>query len=301
MNPQQGQSLNAKWGDPNEVQKFRQAALEKGFGVKPVDDYIAQMQSAYQQQAGHQVQNVIGQNQGGITPDQAKQDPTAALSFLGAGGQLTNTGPDAQAKFISDAQKTLSQARGKNKYVDPNAYNTLKEQFAATGGDAATFDAKFAPNYTDPNNMNYNTNQGLAARQAYTVTKKGFQTTLDQYNSIPEDQKGLLKPLAELSRIPVLGALLAPHATEYENAKKGLAATLASTVGGGEGSGLRISQTELDNWSNLLPSPHKTSTQNNIDIKQLNKRLEAKFGPGAGLDSHYLPSKGRASLSSFNQ
>lgn len=295
MNPQ---SVNSNWGNPQWVQQFRTKALQSGMGLQQVDDYITQYQGAYQQQAGHQVQNVIGQNQGGITPDQAKQDPTAALSFLNGGGQITKTGPDAQAKFISDAQAQLSKAKGKKQYVDPQTYNTLKQQFAATGGDANAFDSKFANNYTDPNNMNYNTDNGLAARQAYTVTKKGFQTTLDQYNSIPADQKGIFSK-AELSHIPVLGALLAPHATEYENARKGLAAQLASTVGGGQGTGLRISQTELDQWGNLLPSPLKTKTQNNIDLTQLNKRLEAKFGPGAGLDSHYLPSSGKPPLASF--
>ncbi len=282
------QQVSAKWGDPNWVQQFRSQALSTGAaGISQVDNYIAQNQAAYQLQQKNAVQNTIGQNQGGMTPDQATANPVAASQFIGNGGSIINTGTDAQAKYINDAQKQFQKAKGKNKYVDPNTYNTIKAGYAATGGDEPTFDAKFGQ-YTDPNKIDYNTPDARARMQQYDIAKAHIQKTLDQFNKIPSNQKGNFSPDAYAASIPFLNQFLAPQAASYENTKQGLAATLSPAFGGGSGSGLKINLPELQAWAGFLPGAANAPTYNNSNISKLNDALTAKFG-GHGLDQQYLP------------
>ena len=299
MQPQQG-GLSANWGNPQWIQDFRTKAISQ-YGQKQVDDFIAQNQAAYLQQSQNKTQSVVGQNQGGqLTPNQLQQNPVGGLQFLQGGGQVANTGPDAQALFEASAQKLLDKAKGKGKYVDPKTYNDIKAQFSGVGGDEPTFDARFGQ-YTDPTKIiNYNTPEGRANQEAYSKITRQLQAQIDQYHNVPRDQKDLFSKGA-LADVPVLGQLIAPQAYSYESNRKALAGQLSAIVGGGPGSGLKVTNADMDRWAKLLPSTTNTSNVNEQNLSALDKQLKAAFNVPKGLDTHYLPSNGRAPLSSFQQ
>lgn len=301
MNPTQGPTgqINANWGDPQKVQAFRNALIPE-IGQKAADDYVNQYQTAYQTQQKNAAQSIIGNTQGALTPDQVQANPVGASQFIGNGGKIINTGPGAIANSIVTSQKQLEQAKGKSKYVDPQTYNNLKGQFVATGGNEGDFDAKFNQ-YTDPTKViNYNTPEGRANQEAYGKITRQLQAQLDQYHAIPGDQKTLLSK-GVVADVPILGQLVAPQAASYENNRKALAGQLSSLVGGGEGSGLRVSNADMDRWAKLLPSTMNTASVNNQNLQSLDKQIKAAFNVPTGIQQHYLPSNGKAPLASFNQ
>jgi hypothetical protein len=115
-------------------------------------------------------------------------------------------------------------------------------------------------------------------KTAGTVTST-IQNILDQFSALSPGEKGF-GPGNIATALPWTGA------AEYEKQRMGLAATLKDLAGAGAGSGVRVNNVELRNWSNLLPSPSKTPQQSKIDIISLQKQLISKFGQG--LDQAYL-------------
>lgn len=107
-----------------------------------------------------------------------------------------------------------------------------------------------------------------------------LESTLRNYQNIPDSERTALGAKAA---VPFLNKFLAPNATEYEAGLKGEAPALAK-VFGGQGSGLRITQAEINSWVPYLPSVHKTEEQNRADVLKLNTILEGRFGKGNGLD-----------------
>ncbi len=300
MNPTQGPvpgQISQNWGDPQKVQEFRNALIPS-IGAKAADDYVNQYMSAYQEQQKNAIGNTVGQTQGALTPDQAQANPVAASQFIGNGGKIIDTGPGAQAQFINQAQQQLKEAKGKNKYVDPTTYNDLLGKFVATGGNEADFNSKFNQ-YTDPNKIiNYNTPEGRANQQAYGQIQRQIQGRLDQYNQIPSAQKGVFS-VAQAENIPVIGQLIAPHAYTYDQSKQGFAAQLKGIAGGGPGSGLRVNDSELEKWANLIPSATDSQTVAHDKLNQLNTAIKSTFNTSTGLDTHYLPSNGRPPLANI--
>lgn len=265
------------WTNPTQVQQFRSDAIGKGIGgASQVDQFIAQQQAAALQSSGQQITGMVGQNQGGaITPDQALQNPNGALNFLKAGGQLSNTGPGAQQAFIADAQKKLDKAKGKNGYVDPQIYNQLKDQFAATGGDAGAFDNKFQDNYVNPKNVFYNTQDAKLARSALPVVKN----VVDSYFQLKDTGQGW----QTLANLPgPLGDFFKKNRLAPEEAHNsflmGQTGNIRAIAGAGQGQGFRFNLQELNNIAGLLPDGYDTKSQSNAKLDRLNEFLKSNMG-----------------------
>lgn len=207
-----------------------------------------------------------------------------------------------QHQFMIDTQKLFDSKKDKKGYVSPDLFNTTKQAATSVGVNGESFDAVFGKGgYVDPVKIiNYNTTEGQANQAAYAQVKRQLQDRIDQYNQITPDQKGFFSK-AQLDKIPVLGALIAPHAYTYDNSKDSFAAQLKGIAGGGQGSGLRINEPELEKWAKLLPSAADSSTVAHDKINQLNGAIKATFNVPQGLDTHYLSSNGRPSLASFGQ
>lgn len=129
--------------------------------------------------------------------------------------------------------------------------------------------------------------QQSADKQAAGGAKSLIQATLQNYENVPADQKGVLE--GNKAEVPLAGGILAPQAKEYESGLQGEAPALGK-VFGGQGSGLRITQAEINSWMPMFPSIHKTDAQNAADVQKLDTIMKGKFG--SGLDDEYLQSFG---------
>lgn len=197
-----------------------------------------------------------------------------------------------QQQFQSDTQSLFDQNKGQNGYVSPDLYNQQKQKAAGLGIQADQFDQSFEHSYTDPTSIEYNTSTGFANRNAAGEIKRQIQSQIDQYNAIPDNQKGPVKSFLE--QIGPLGQYLAPEATAYEQSTSGLAAQLKGLIGG---TGLRVTQSELNNWMGLLPSPHDTQEVVNKKLSELNSSIKATFNTQQGLDDKYLPKQAQQNQS----
>lgn len=132
-----------------------------------------------------------------------------------------------------------------------------------------------------------------------------FETTTGVINNILDQYAGA-------KTNPFLGGLLKniplTEQHRYEQQRQGLSVALKDISGAGAGSGVRVTQAELDKWANLLPKVNETYENNRKNIISLDNNLKAKFH-GKGLDSSYLKqfgitspgSSGRPPLSSFEK
>jgi hypothetical protein len=206
----------------------------------------------------------------------------------------------AQQQLLKDTQAYFDKNKDKTGHVSPEVYNQTKQAATALGIDGNSFDSTFGKGgYVDPTQIiNYNTAEGQANQAAYAQVKRQLQDRIDQYNQITPDQKGFWSK-AQLDQIPLFGALLAPHAYTYDNSKDSFAAQLKGIAGGGQGTGLRINEAELEKWAKLLPSAADTSTVAKDKLKQLDGAIKATFNVPSGLDPQYTSSSNRPSLSSF--
>lgn len=279
--PTPGGQISQNWGNPEIVQKFRAEALSRGLGVQTVDSYIQQMQSAYQTQAGHQVQGAIAGNQGGITPGQAQQDPTAALNFLKGGGKIINTGADAQAKITNDAGQFFKSHTDKQGYVSPQDYNKFLNEYVQAGGNSDAFHKTFSDSYVSPNSVLYNTPDAKQARGALTVVKN----VLDSYHKLQTKGPLAAGPLAgDISAIPILGKYLQANNGDLAAEKAhndfltGEVGNLRSIAGAGPNQGFRFNLTELNNISSLLPNAFDSKQIANHKLDELNSFMKSKMG-----------------------
>lgn len=246
------------------------------------------------------------------------QQPTAQLaetqaSAGAAGASAANSMSEVQARnqelkqqqFMIDTQKLFSANKDKSGHVKPETYNNQKELAGGLAIAGPAFDSAFKQGgFVDPKKeIFYNTQEGLDAQAQMDQVKRQVQSRLDAYNAIPKGQKGFLSS-AQIDNIPfinVLAPVVAPHAITYDNNQKGFSAQLKGLAGAGSGSGVRANEVELGNWANFLPRASDTQTQVNDKISQLNNAIKAQYNVPQGLDTQYLPSKGRPSLSSFGQ
>ncbi len=199
------------------------------------------------------------------------------------------------AQFLTDtANNFATAAKNNGGKVPPQYYNEVKGEAGQFGIDSPSFDGAFRVSYVDPSQeIKYNTEQGNQVQNDYATLKRQIQATIDNFTSIPTDQK----QIALSGQDSVLGNkrlsnILTPDATSYENSRNGFSAQLSNLAGGGAGSGLRISQAELDRWGNLLPSTKNSDAQNAKNIAIINSELKAKFNIDKGLDSNYYPGNG---------
>ena len=118
--------------------------------------------------------------------------------------------------------------------------------------------------------------------QAYQQTKDNIQTLISNFDDI-YNKAALKGPYLGPISTKIPGSL----EQEYERQRLGLTTVIKETLAA---SGIRVTQTELNYWSNLLPSISKSQQQNDYDKVKLNSLIKAKFG-GKGLDPQYLPSK----------
>lgn len=255
----------------------------------------------------------------------ATQQPTANLAqteaetgAAGASAQASEESAEStklqiqQKQLISNYGDQLDKATDpKTGYVSPQTYNTIKKQAVSAGVGITSdqFDQQFEHNYTDPTRIDYNTSGGFANRSAAGEITRQIQSQLDQFNSIPADQKGLFgkanivnqnpgqvlasspSSLSDLLDSYKMGkdnylATNAPDALGYQKSTAGLAAQLKGLIGG---SGLRVTQPELNNWMSLLPGPEDTPQVVNKKLSELDGSLKATFHTDMGLDPKYLP------------
>lgn len=131
--------------------------------------------------------------------------------------------------------------------------------------------------------------QQAADKSASNTARSLMQSTLQNYQDVPADQKGII--MGKKADIPIIGGMVAPKGAEYESGLKGEAASLGK-VFGGAGSGLRITQPELNSWMPWFPSIHKTDAQNAADVQKLDNVIRGRFGQG--FDDPYLQEFGLA-------
>src|ERR1035437_573391 len=207
-----------------------------------------------------------------------------------------NKGPSA-LELKQKVLTALQQVQGKDFHVSPDDYARIKNEAGLIGVDPKDFDT-WAQQYrnpdqstlfpTDPSQVDpasltsqeRTANQkGIDSGNSYKLVSGGIQGLLDQYSN-----------LSGIEKSPITGNLakLDPYtaSAEYEKQKKALAASLKELAGAGAGSGVRVNQTELTNWANLLPRGGETTTQAKTDVNTLNNQLKLKFGKG--LDQSYL-------------
>ncbi len=272
------------WGNPTQVQQFRADALSKGIGgAQQVDDFIAQNQAAYKAQAGHQVQGIIGANQGALTPNQAQADPVGALSFIKGGGQLVNTGPDAQAKILNDAGSYFkSNVNKKTGYIDPQTFNKYLGDYGQAGGNTDDFINKLGAKYIDPNNINYDTPEAKAAQGALPLIKQ----VLDSYHNL----KWTGQSVQDAAKIPIIGNYIKQqyeHAqTAHDALLQGEVARLRSIAGASGAQGFR-SPSYLNSLADLLPDSATNNSTANDKMTQLDNLLKNTMGVKGGLKSLY--------------
>ncbi len=277
--------VNSNWGDPNWVQQFRTKAISSGqAGIQQVDAYIKQYQDAYAAQAGHQVQGAIGANQGGMTPGQAQQDPVAALSFIQNGGQLVNTGPDAQAKILSDAGKYFdSHANKKTGFIDPQTFNKYLAQYGQAGGDSKDFTSKLGDKYIDPNNIGYDTPDAKQARSTLPIIKQ----VIDSYHKLQWTGQAA----KDVGNIPVIGPYIQQNYlagnVAHDKFLTGEIGNIRSIAGAGSGQGFRFNLNELNNIAGLLPQSGDNKAVANKKLTQLDTFLKTNMGVQGGLKSLY--------------
>lgn len=188
-----------------------------------------------------------------------------------------------QQQFINDSQSLFDKNKQQTGYVSPDIYNTQKQKAAALGINADDFDKLYEHNYTDPTSIDYNTSSGFSNRNAYSEIKRQIQASVDQYNKIPDSQKGVFKSGAE-QLIPGLSSILAPDALAYQASTAGFAGQLKGITGA-----TRVTDAELSRWQNLLPSPRNSEEQNSKNLQILDAQLKATFNTHVGLDDKYLP------------
>lgn len=231
----------------------------------------------------------------GLQQQQAELPGEQAQSASDIANLQTAQQKAKQVQFQNSTQQLFDNATKNGGYVDPKIYNQQKDQAAGIGITADQFDTLYEHDYTDPTSIQYNTGAGYANRNALGEVQRQLGALIDRYNSIPEAQKGLFSTSAT-SQIPYLGDVLAPQAKEYENAVSGLAAQLKELAGGGQGTGLRVTQTELNRWGNLLPSPRKTDQENAYDLQTLDAEIKSAFNSPTGLNPKYLPNTQQAQM-----
>lgn len=146
---------------------------------------------------------------------------------------------------------------------------------------AATTSVLSTKGYVDPTTP---VGKEKAANASASDTARSLmQSTLQNYQDVPADQKGII--MGKKADIPIIGGMVAPKGAEYESGLKGEAASLGK-VFGGAGSGLRITQPELNSWMPWFPSIHKTDAQNAADVQKLDNVIRGRFGKG--FDDPYL-------------
>lgn len=113
--------------------------------------------------------------------------------------------------------------------------------------------------------------------------KDTLQSVLSDYQRVPDIQKGVLKGKA--ADIPIVGQFVSPEARAHEQGLKGIAPIIKELVANA-GSGIRVTQSEINNWSNLLPSTGKSDRENWFQIQRLDGLMKSKIG--VGFDAEYL-------------
>jgi hypothetical protein len=232
----------------------------------------------------------------GITANSAVDSATVGSKVSSINSDAVVAAQKANAaKFLTDVTNNFAKAAKDNGgKVPPQYYNEVKGEAGQFGIDSPTFDSSFRANYVDPSKeIQYNTEQGNQIQNDYSTLKRQIQATIDNFTSIPVDQKqAALTGQDQVIGNQRLSNIIAPDAASYENSRNGFSAQLSALAGGGSGSGLRISQTELNRWGNLLPSTKNSDAANAKNIAILDSELRAKFNIPKGLDSNYYPGNG---------
>ena len=201
-----------------------------------------------------------------------------------------------QQNFMTSAQAALDAASKTNGgYAPADLYNSLKGKAAAYGIGDGQFDGAFEQPYTNPNDINYRTTGGRSSQQALGQITRQIEDKLDKFNALPADQKGPLSLTGRVAEIPFIGSTLgqfvSPEATVYQGERTALAAQLKSLVGAGTGSGVRVTEQQLEGWSSLLPEATDSNEVAQDKIAALDKDIKATFNSKTGLDPKYLPSQ----------
>lgn len=221
----------------------------------------AQADQAYKQQALSQ-EKLLREEEMGIQRSKFQFDMLGGLKGL-AQKQLTELVKGKNGMTLKDALSHFGNQLNPDEIYA--IYNTTSGRGPATENSAQLSDLGIKPT------------EKSKQQDALGITKGTINNLLDQYSQIKTNPfMGNL-----LSKVPLTAQ------NNYEKQRLGLATALKDISGAGAGSGVRVTQTELNNWAQLLPSPKNTESVNKNNIISLDKNLKAKFH-GQGLDSQYL-------------
>ncbi len=211
-----------------------------------------------------------------------KQDALDKASTASSKGE---TPQDVQNRLISDAKKGTTFQDLVLRYtpdgLTPSQIRDLYNQVNYYKKPATESDSDVIGliNGTKPSAQQAKEKAAQQKSDAYNITKSTIQNLLGQYKSLgPLDKGG---PAASLLAMNPLGA-----GSNYEKQRRGLVVALKDVAGAGAGSGVRVTNAEIQGWMNLLPSPGDTSENAKKNILSLDKQLRSKFG--TGLDPEYI-------------
>lgn len=246
-----------------------------------------------------------------ITPQQIQQSPFLSSIFApmlepGLGVQQTQAGiantqvqtslaqgelaPVTQkanvVAFQNNARQILDAAKGSDGYVNPKVFETLQNQAEGYGVNADNFFQNFG-NYSDPTQqVNYNTPEGRQLADAKSQIVRQVEAQVNQYNKIPDAQKGVLST-AYLEGMGPVGKLLAPDAYAYQIAKNGFAGQFKNLTQVN-----RVTQAELSQWQGLLPDATDSPEVVKKKMQELDTNIQATFNSSYGLSPTFMSQYG---------
>lgn len=228
----------------------------------------------------------LQQTQAEIPNIQQQTQESAAQTAL-AQGEMAPVAQKANVvQFQQNAKQILDAVKDKNGYVDPKLFETLQSQGQGLGLNADQFFQNFGA-YSDPTQqINYNTPEGRELADAKSQIVRQVEAQVNQYNKIPDAQKGIVSSgyLADLGPV---GQLLAPDAYAYQLAKGGFAGQFKNLTQVN-----RVTQAELNNWANLLPDATDSPETVNKKIQELDTNIQATFNSSYGLDPSFMKQYG---------
>ncbi len=182
-----------------------------------------------------------------------------------------------QQQVLTDAGTYFDQNKGKDQKVSPQDYNMQREKYVNAGGQAANFDGAYESQYTNPNNVFYNTENDIAVRKSLPSLIAAIHSYADA------DQAGETgAQVAQLEGLPVVGPYIKQgkfsKATAHDNLVNETKGNLLKLAGAGTGSTIKGSVTELGYAASLLPTSADSKDTANENISRLDDYLQKTYG-----------------------
>ncbi len=255
--------------------------------VPPTNSNQLSPQNAYQ----GQINSAVGGGQSALAGGQVATDtaPGKIAATNAESNITTTTAPSviastnakstvdvnqaAQLDYIAKTKDLFDKNKGKDGYVSPQVYNKAKQDASHLNITSDAFDGTFKRNYTNPNNIYYNTDEMAPIR---STVQEVYNLLKDYHNlSIKGPETG------HLVDIPgVLGMGIGGDSKTYQNNVTNLASSIRGLVGAGQQSGFRFNLQELNRIGSLMPSIYDTDQQAEQKINQLDQLMKTQYGVG---------------------